>query len=192
MKHLAMLAAAMMLLLNSCFVEDEGLMEVVDPEPSISTTTQSAVAEARPFTLSLGTVMGKVGATVSVPLSVSEGSYLTNADLLIEYDPVALKPVIAPEGHLGCATKADWQAGLWCGEQEAGVLRLMLADQADGKADAMTVCTLQFEVLSATDAPLTLTATAVGVCLPEGEQTDALVASLVTTTNGQVAVIAAE
>ena len=191
MKKVVALVLALTLL-TGCAVIDDGYLEVVDPKPDVTTTTTGDAVSSAPFTLSLGTVMGKTGAVVSVPLSVSAGAYLVNADLVIGYDPASVKPVMGEDRNLGPAIKADWQAGLWCGEQEAGVLRLMLADAEDGAAEAMTLCTLQFEVLAGGDIPLMLNVTAAGVCAPDGEQADAVKADLVTAENGQIASVGAQ
>lgn len=195
MRKIALMAVVLLCvaLLGGCGEDPEQpLIEVVDPGLSMGDTDTTVTFQYQPFTLALGSVTGAVGETVDVPLTVSADAYLVNADVLVHYDPVALRPVVSEDEDLGCAAATDWAGGLWCGEREIGVLQLMLAQAEDGAAEAATVCTLKFEVLTDQPTELMLTVSAAGVCAPNAAPADALGAALLTTENGEVSAPAEE
>ena len=196
MRRIAMIAAALLsvtVLLSGCAEDPEQpLIEVVDPGPSMGDSDTTVTFQYQPFTLALGSVEAAIGATVEIPLTVSANAYLVNADVLVHYDPSALRPVVSEDEHRGCATAVDWTGGLWCGERESGVLQLMLAQADDGTAEAVTLCTLKFEVLTDQPTELMLTVSAAGVCAPNAVSADALGAALLTTESGWISAPAEE
>lgn len=182
---LSLTAAAALLLVGGCTLLGGEPSEPADATTT-STTFRTTLSQATysDFLLSLGTVNGAEGETVELPLTVSAQAYLVNADLILRYDPTLLQPVTEEDGS--CAVPVDWTGGLWSAETEAGCVKLMLATAEDGVAEAMTLCTVRFRLLTAQPATVTLGATAVGACQPQDAGVDATAKELVQFSDGTI------
>lgn len=163
--------------------------------PSASTTattaTTGASATVAPVTIAAETVVAKEGDTVLLPIVVSEGTQLVNADLYLRYDPEKLRVVeqydAASDAYV-IAKAGIWEGTIYASETEAGTLRIMLADGGDGIARRGNLFTVAFEVTSLPDegVSVALDVPVCGVC-PDGvNDVDVVKEKLLTVKSGGI------
>lgn len=132
-----------------------------------TTTTKPPVQEI--VTYSVGDVVGKVGDIVETPITVSDGHYMVNGQLVVRYDPavLALRTVTDdPESPYAAAlnTALFRDEPFWALYESApGEVHLAFASGASsGAATGGTLLTLAFEIVSETPG-----GTTVSLAVPE-------------------------
>ena len=155
-----------------------------------SSETGGTTAQPTLLTVGVDTVTGAVGETVTVPITVSDGSGLVNADIYLRYDPACLRPVqqYDAEGDVYTLAKAQvWEDALYAAETESGTIRVMLASGTDGLTAGGTLFSVVFEVLSLPDGQA-LVDLDVPVCgiAEDGKDMDAVAENRLTVHDGKV------
>lgn len=144
-------------------VKDISIIKATAKEPAVTvsttttTTTTTRPMEGEVITYTVGDIRGSVGDIVEVPVSVSDGHFMVNGQLVLRYDPqaLALQAVTDdPESpYVAEVNGAILEAGktLWSfNTSDEGEARLVFASSAAmGKATGGTMFTLSFRILSA-------------------------------------------
>ncbi len=162
---------------NACIVLRElAVVEIETYETETTTTTTTTAttattttvtAPAVTYSVSVGQQTVDVGDTVDVALCVSEGHYLVNGQIWIDYDPSVLEPLDPFE--VGCVTEVNtaifdssymWDANV----PTPGRFKFAFASsKPEGTTAGGTMFTLTFKVLSMPQGGTT----AVTLCAPE-------------------------
>lgn len=128
-----------------------------------STTTTTTTTTKKPVTFSLSTQKAQVGDTITVDVTVSDNHYLSNGQLLVEYDPAALK-MTASVSNVNAALIGDntfWSFGT----PSNGAAKFVFANpNVSGSAVGGTLFTLTFEVLEGIGEETTLSLTSPEMC----------------------------
>lgn len=154
-------------------------------------TTTAATPEE--IVLTVGQATGAPGDLVTIPVTISDNSYLVNADLEIQYDTDKLRLVSQYDESMGgdmLVKVGIWNYMLVPEETQPGTVHVALVKSGAGISRGGDLFSLQFEILEDLETPITISLEAQVVMTnvnQVGTDTDALASGMVQVVNGQVA-----